>query len=65
MEGVGICGALLEVSVANTKGKRKKGGQIQKWRTSGQIGYITPAVLGVPNASERGTKSAVAHKWAD
>ena len=28
-------------------------------------GYITPAVWGVPNTSKRGTKSEVAHKWAD
>ena len=41
------------------------GGQNQKWPTSGRIGYITPAVWGVPNALERGTKSEVAHKWAD
>ena len=27
--------------------------------------YINPAVLGVPNASERGTKLDVARKWAD
>ena len=27
--------------------------------------YITPAVYGVRNASERGTKSAVTHKWVD
>ena len=40
-------------------------GQNHKWPTSGRIGYITPAVWGVPNALERGTKSEVAHKWAD
>ena len=39
-------------------------GQNQKWPTCGMIGYITPAVRGVPNASQRGTKSKVAHKWA-
>ena len=33
-------------------------------RTSGQIGYVTPAILGIPNASERGTKSDVAQKSA-
>ena len=27
-------------------------------------GYITPAVWGVSNASEWGTKSEVAHMWA-
>ena len=41
------------------------GGQNQKWPTSGQIGYLTPAVSGIPTASERGTKSEVAHKWAN
>ena len=30
----------------------------------GQDGYITHATWGVPNASERGTKSEVAYKWA-
>ena len=29
------------------------GGQNQKWPTSGQGGYITPAAWGVPTASER------------
>ena len=42
----------------------KAGGQNQKWPTSGQIGYLTPAVSGIPTASERGAKSEVAHKWA-
>ena len=27
-------------------------------------GYLTPAVSGSPTASERGTESEVAHKWA-
>ena len=40
------------------------GGQNQKWRTSGQSGYLTPAVSGIPTASEWGAKSEVAHKWA-
>ena len=35
-------------------------GQNKKWRTSGQGGYITPAVWGVPTASERGAESKVA-----
>ena len=39
-------------------------GQNQKWPTSGQSGYLTPAASGIPTASERGTKSEVAHKWA-
>ena len=43
----------------------QSGGQNQKWPTSGQIGYLTPAVSGIPAASERGTKSEVAHKWAN
>ena len=71
----------------------QSGGQNQKWPTSGQGGYITPAASGyphrfrawgkirsgpqvgklatsplpprgIPNASERGAKSEVAHKWA-
>ena len=40
------------------------GGQNQKWPTCGQGGYVTPAVLGIPSASEWGTKSEVAHLWA-
>ena len=40
------------------------GGQNQKWPTSGQSGYLTPAVSGIPTAAERGAKSEVAHKWA-
>ena len=40
------------------------GGQNQKWPTYGQNGYVTPAVSGIPTASERGAKSEVAHKWA-
>ena len=42
----------------------QSGGQNQKWPTSGQNGYLTPAVSGIPTASERGGKSEVAHKWA-
>ena len=42
----------------------QSGGQSQKWPTSGQSGYLTPAVSGIPTASERGAKSEVAHKWA-
>ena len=38
-------------------------GRNQKWPTSGQSGYLTPAVLGIPAASERGAKSEVAHRW--
>ena len=40
------------------------GGQNQKWPESGKSGYLTPAVSGIPTASERGAKSEVAHKWA-
>ena len=39
-------------------------GQNQKWPTRGQGGYITLAASGIPSASERGTKSEVAHLWA-
>ena len=42
----------------------QSGGQNQKWPTSGRNGYLTPAVSGIPTASERGAKSEVAHKWA-
>ena len=42
----------------------QSGGQNQKWPTSGQSGYLTPAVSGIPTAAERGSKSEVAHKWA-
>ena len=44
----------------------QSGGQSQKWPTCGQRGYVTPAVSGIPTASERGAKSEVAHlraKW--
>ena len=43
----------------------RAGGQNQKWPTSGQIGYLTPAISGSPTASERGANSEVAHKWAN
>ena len=39
-------------------------GQNQKWPRNGHSGYVTPAVSGVPTASERGAESEVAHKWA-
>ena len=42
----------------------KAGGENQKWPTCGQSGYVTPAVSGIPTASERGEKSEVAHLWA-
>ena len=42
----------------------QSGGQNQKWPTYGQNGYVTPAVSGIPTASERGAKSQVVHKWA-
>ena len=41
----------------------QSGGQDQKWPTCGQSGYVTPADLGIPTASERGAKSEVAHLW--
>ena len=43
----------------------QSGGQNQKWPTSGQSGYLTPAVSGIPTASEWGAKSELAHKWAN
>ena len=42
----------------------QNGGQNHKWPTRGQNGYVTPAVLGIPTAAERGAKSEVAHSWA-
>ena len=42
----------------------QSGGQNQKWPTCRQSGYVTPAVSGIPTASERGAKSEVAHLWA-
>ena len=42
-----------------------KSGEVnQKWPTSGQSGYVTPAFSGIPTASERGAKSEVAPLWA-
>ena len=43
----------------------QSGKQNQKWPTSGQIGYLTPTVLGIATASKRGAKSEVAHKWVN
>ena len=40
----------------------QSGGQNWQWPTSGQIGYFTPALRCIPNASLRGTKLVVAHK---
>ena len=42
----------------------QSGGQKQQWPTCGQGGYVTPAVSGIPTASERGAKAEVAHLWA-
>ena len=42
----------------------RAGGQNQKRPINGQGGYITPAALGIPSASERGAKSEVARKCA-
>ena len=38
--------------------------QNQRWPTSGQGGYRTPAAWRVPTASQRGTQSELAHHWA-
>ena len=43
----------------------RAGDKIRSGPQSGQIGYLTPAVSGSPTAAERGTKSEVAHKWAN
>ena len=42
----------------------QSGAPNHNWPTNRQGGYITPAAWGVPTASERGTQSKVAHKWA-
>ena len=41
----------------------QSGGHNQKWPTSGQGGYITPAPWGVPTASEQEAESEVCHRW--
>ena len=41
----------------------RSGGHNHTRPTSGPCGYIIPAARGVPNASQRGTKSDMAHKW--
>ena len=41
----------------------QSGGQHQRWPTTGPVCYINAAASGVPNTSERGTTSEVAHKW--
>ena len=40
-------------------------GQNRQWPVSGQIGNLTHAVPGVPIASGRETKQAMAHMWVD
>ena len=42
----------------------QSGGLKQRWPTSGQGGYVTPAAWRVPTASERGAEAEVVHKWA-
>ena len=42
----------------------RAGEQSRKWPASGLGAYITPAARGVPNTSEQGAESEVAHKWA-
>ena len=42
----------------------QSGGQNERWATSGPGGCIRPTVWRSPNASQRGAKSEVAHKWA-
>ena len=56
--------AMLPVPSRGSPPLQSGGGGIQKWPTCGQSGYLTPAVSGIPSASERGAKSEVAHKWA-
>ena len=42
----------------------RSAGQNEKWTCSGPGGYIILAIYRFPNASVRGTKHVVAHKWA-
>ena len=42
----------------------QNGGENQKWPTCGQSGYVTPAVSGIPTATDQGEISEVAHLWA-
>ena len=42
----------------------QSGRQNQKWPTSGESGDVSPAVSGIPSASQRGAKSEVANLWA-
>ena len=56
----------LACGTNRSKNIAKKGcRQLEEGPTSGQIGYLTPAVSGIPTAAERGAKSEVAHKWAN
>ena len=41
---------------------RAGGGGDQKWPTSGQSGYVTPAVSGIPSTSKLGAKLEVVPK---
>ena len=54
----------LPFGCPNTSERRGGGGDLQ-WPTSGQIGYITPAVSGGSQCFGAGTKSEVARTWAD
>ena len=54
----------LQINTKQFNDPLHSGKQNQKWPTSGQGGYMTPTASGVPNASERETKSEVDHNWA-
>ena len=43
----------------------KRGGQYQKWPTSGQIGYITPSIHLFATLQSGGIILRMAHSWAD
>ena len=47
----------------HSRGSPNEGGQNQNWPTSGRKCYINPAFSGIPK--QRGTKSKLAHKWAE
>ena len=51
--GPGVGKVAIESLPTGVSPPLHSGGQNQKWPTSGQGGYITPAAWGVPTASER------------
>ena len=68
MRGIGSSsssnGGRPELAQSYTNLPYRESPPLQSGPTSGQSGYLTPAVSGIPTASERGAKSEMAHKWA-